>query len=86
MEHHDYPHEPGMLPGCPPCDLMLDCPHEDIYVEGPDESVGLFGTVIECQDCGLRGDDLLIDTDPDGTVVTVHWENGTETPNALVHS
>lgn len=24
MSHHDYPHHPGALPGCPACDAFTD--------------------------------------------------------------
>jgi hypothetical protein len=35
--------------------------HRNVIVEGPDESVGIFGTVAYCDDCGtdLSNDDLL---------------------------
>ena len=77
--HHNYPHEPGTLPGCPPCDEMLDCSHESPMVEGPDESVGIFGLAIMCGDCELVGVDLVEDRDPDSASHTIVWENGIET-------
>ena len=35
--------------------------HQNVMVEGPDYSVGIFGTVAYCEDCGtdLSNDDLI---------------------------